>query len=75
MRRRLFSDRTFVSGWGSVDPEARLRTFFFDPDNDGIPDLFVANATSSTHRALQDTSPSRWSRTSTRETAAAASHA
>jgi enediyne biosynthesis protein E4 len=39
-----FSDRTFVSGLG---PPSILKlgfgTFFFDPDNDGNPDLFVAN--------------------------------
>ncbi len=40
----VFSDRTFLSGLG---PPSLLRlgfgTFFFDPDNDGRLDLFVAN--------------------------------
>jgi len=40
----LFSDRTFVSGIGA--PSLLMLgfgTFFFDPDNDGTLDLFVAN--------------------------------
>jgi hypothetical protein len=40
----LFSDLTFTSG---VGPPSLMTlgfgTFFFDPDNDGLPDLFVAN--------------------------------
>jgi enediyne biosynthesis protein E4 len=40
----LFSDRTFVSGLGAPSLlDLGFGTFFFDPDNDGDQDVFVAN--------------------------------
>ena len=40
----LFSDRTFVSGLGAPSLlDLGFGTFFFDPDNDGDLDVFVAN--------------------------------
>ncbi|OLC53530.1 MAG: hypothetical protein AUH92_05860 [Acidobacteria bacterium 13_1_40CM_4_69_4] len=40
----LFSDRTFASGLGAPSLlDLGFGTFFFDPDNDGDLDVFVAN--------------------------------
>ena len=40
----LFTDRTFVSGLGAPSLlDLGFGTFFFDPDNDGDQDVFVAN--------------------------------